>query len=82
LERRDAKGIKQVLRSETQIIGTLTRTAWTGPEDHDGLVAMQRQYRIRPLSEYTEIGHRRRRQFINFRLGTKRAPIRSASSTT
>ena len=47
------KGIKQVFRSETQFIGTLTRTAWTGPEDRDGLVAMQRQYRIRPLSEYT-----------------------------
>ncbi|MGE3875739.1 MAG: DUF1254 domain-containing protein [Parvibaculaceae bacterium] len=44
--------IKEVLRSETQIIGTLTRTAWTGPSDRDGLVAMQRQYRIRPLSEY------------------------------
>ena len=47
------KGIKQVFRSETQFIGTLTRTSWTGPEDRDGLVAMQRQYRIRPLSEYT-----------------------------
>jgi hypothetical protein len=46
------KGIKQVFRSETEIIGTLTRTAWTGPEDREGLVAMQRQYRIRPLSEY------------------------------
>jgi hypothetical protein len=47
------KGIKQVLRSETQFIGTLTRTSWTGPEDREGLVAMQRQYRIRPLSEYS-----------------------------
>ena len=47
------KGIKQVFHSETQIIGTLTRTSWTGPEDLDGLVAMQRQYRIRALSEYT-----------------------------
>jgi hypothetical protein len=45
--------IKQVFHSETQFIGTLTRTAWTGPEDRDGPVAMQRQYRIRPLSEYT-----------------------------
>jgi len=45
-------GIKQVLRSETAIVGTLTRTAWAGPDDRDGLVAMQRQYRIRPLSEY------------------------------
>lgn len=47
------KGIKKVLLSETQLIGTLTRTSWAGPEDHEGLVAMQRQYRIRPLSEYT-----------------------------
>ena len=47
------KGIKQVIRSETQFIGTLTRTSWTGDADRDGLVAMQRQYRIRPLSEYT-----------------------------
>jgi len=47
------KGIKQVLRSETQFVGTLTRTSWTGDSDRDGLVAMQRQYRIRPLSEYT-----------------------------
>lgn len=46
------RGIKEVFRSETQFIGTLTRTAWAGPEDRDGLVAMQRQYRIRPLSEY------------------------------
>ena len=47
------KGIKKVFNAETQFIGTLTRTAWTGPDDRDGLVAMQRQYRIRPLSEYT-----------------------------
>ncbi|MBS0343163.1 MAG: DUF1254 domain-containing protein, partial [Proteobacteria bacterium] len=47
------KGIKKVFRAETKMIGTLTRTSWSGPEDHDGLVAMQRQYRIRPLSEYT-----------------------------
>jgi len=46
-------GIKHVFHSETQFIGTLTRTAWTGPEDHDGLVAMEQQYRIRALSEYT-----------------------------
>ena len=46
------KGIKQVIRSETQMVGTLTRTSWAGDVDHDGLVAMQRQYRIRPLSEY------------------------------
>ena len=46
-------GITKVLRAETEIIGTLTRTSWSGPADRDGLVAMQRQYRIRPLSEFT-----------------------------
>ncbi len=46
-------GITKVLRSETEIIGTLTRTSWSGTADRDGLVAMQRQYRIRPLSEFT-----------------------------
>ena len=47
------KGIKKVFHAETQMVGTLTRTSWSGPEDRDGLVAMQRQYRIRPLREYT-----------------------------
>jgi len=47
------KGIKHIFNSETQFIGTLTRTSWAGPEDRDGLVAMQRQYRIMSLSEYT-----------------------------
>jgi hypothetical protein len=46
------KGIKQIIRAETQIVGTLTRTAWTGEADREALVSMQRQYRIRPLSEY------------------------------
>lgn len=46
-------GIKQVFRSETRLIGTLTRTAWAGAGDHAGLVEMQRSYRIRTLSEYT-----------------------------
>jgi len=45
-------GIKQVIRAETEIVGTLTRTSWNGAEDRAGLVAMQRQYRIRPLSEF------------------------------
>jgi hypothetical protein len=45
-------GVKKVFRAETEIIGTLTRTSWSGSDDHDGLVAMQCQYRIRPLSEY------------------------------
>lgn len=46
------KGIKQVFRAETEIVGTLTRTAWMGEADRAGLIAMQQQYRIRPLSEF------------------------------
>ena len=47
-----AAGIKQALRSETEIVGSLGRTAWTGPDDAAGVVAMRRRYRIRPSSEY------------------------------
>ena len=45
-------GVKQVLRSETEFAMTLTRTAWTGPEETEAVRAMQRQYIIAPLSEY------------------------------
>jgi hypothetical protein len=45
--------LRHVFRWETEIIGTLTRTSWSRLEDREGLVVMQRQYRIRPLSEYT-----------------------------
>jgi hypothetical protein len=45
--------ITDVLRFETEIAGTLTRTSWTGEDDRAGLVTQQRQYRIRPLSEFT-----------------------------
>jgi hypothetical protein len=75
-------GIKKVFNAETEIVGTLTRTSWTGPEDHDGLVAMQRQY----------IGFGRSAnmwaasllcppQPSYFQPGMKREPTRSASST-
>jgi hypothetical protein len=46
------KGITKVIRSETEIIGTLTRTAWTGPEEKEVLQSTQRQYRFMPLSEF------------------------------
>lgn len=45
-------GITEVLHSETDIIGTLTRTAWTGPEEKEALQSVQRQYRLTPLSEF------------------------------
>lgn len=46
------QGIEGVLKFETEMAGTLTRTAWTGEDDRAGLVAQQQQYRIRPLSEF------------------------------
>ena len=48
------KGIKAVFRAETEIVGTLTRTAIEGgPEDIPALQAVQAQYRLTPLSKFT-----------------------------
>ena len=48
------KGIKEVFRAETEIVGTLTRTALEGgPEDIPALQAVQAQYRLIPLSQFT-----------------------------
>lgn len=46
-------GIKQVFRPETQIIGTVTRTALHGPDDVPALRAIQAGYQLRPLSAFT-----------------------------
>ncbi|MEG9504359.1 MAG: DUF1254 domain-containing protein [Methylorubrum extorquens] len=46
------EGIRQVFRAETEIIGTLTRTALNGPEDVPNVRAVQRGYRLQPLSEF------------------------------
>jgi len=46
------KGITKVIRAETDFIGTLTRTSWTGPEETEVLKAIQAQYRLMPLSEF------------------------------
>jgi hypothetical protein len=46
------KGITKVIRTETEFIGTLTRTSWTGPEETEVLKAIQSQYRLMPLSEF------------------------------
>ena len=46
-------GITDVFRSETDVIGTLTRTSSSGPDDTPAVQALQRQYILRPLSEYT-----------------------------
>ena len=45
-------GITKVIRTETDFIGTLTRTSWSGPEETAVLKSIQRQYRLIPLSEF------------------------------
>ncbi|MFM0475727.1 DUF1254 domain-containing protein [Paraburkholderia strydomiana] len=50
------KGIDKVFRSETDFILTLGRTALNGPDDVKAMQAIQKQYRLTPLSsfEHTE----------------------------
>lgn len=48
-------GIKRVFRAETDIVGTLTRTSLSGPEDVANLKALQAQYKLQPLSAF--LGH-------------------------
>jgi hypothetical protein len=45
-------GIKQVFKAETDIVGTLTRTALQGPDDVPNVKAIQTQYRLQPLSAF------------------------------
>jgi hypothetical protein len=45
-------GIKQVFKAETEIVGTLTRTALDGPEDVPNVKALQAQYKLQPLSGF------------------------------
>jgi hypothetical protein len=47
------KGITQVFRSETDFVGTLTRTQLNGPADIPALEAIQGQYVLTPLSRFT-----------------------------
>ncbi len=46
------KGITKVFRSETDFIGTLTRTQLNGPADIPALQALQAQYTLIPLSRF------------------------------
>jgi len=46
-------GIRQVFRSETDIVLTLTRTALNGPSDIDAVKAVQAGMRLTPLSAFT-----------------------------
>ena len=45
-------GISRVIRSETSIVGTLTRTSLKGPDDVEELKALQARYQLRPLHEF------------------------------
>jgi hypothetical protein len=46
------EGIKRVFRAETDIVGTLTRTSLSGPEDVAKVKALQAQYKLQPLSAF------------------------------
>ena len=45
-------GINEVYRSESEFIGTLTRTGTNGPEDTPNVRSIQQQYVLQPLSEF------------------------------
>lgn len=45
-------GIRQVFKAETDIVGTLTRTALHGPEDIAAVKALQAQYKLQTLSGF------------------------------
>ena len=45
-------GITKVFQSESQFIGTLTRTSINGPDDSANVRAIQQKYVLQPLSEF------------------------------
>jgi hypothetical protein len=47
------KGITKVFRSETEFIGTLTRTQLNDPNDISAMHAIQTRYTLTPLSQFT-----------------------------
>ena len=47
------KGITKVFRAETEFVGTLTRTQLAGPDDIPAMQAIQAQYKLTPLSQFT-----------------------------
>jgi hypothetical protein len=48
------QGITKVFRSETEIVGTLTRTQLLGPDDITALQAVQSKYKLQSLSAFTK----------------------------
>ena len=47
------KGIAKVFRSETDLIGTLTRTQYLGPDDLAAMQTTQARYQLQPLSVFS-----------------------------
>jgi hypothetical protein len=45
-------GIKEVFKAETEIVGTLTRTALQGPDDVSNVKVIQAQYKLQSLSAF------------------------------
>jgi hypothetical protein len=74
------KGITKVIRAETDFVGTLTRTSWTGPEETEVLKAIQSKYRLMPLSEFAGTKPPLLRRRSRFQLGTRPVPLRRTSS--
>jgi len=46
------KGIKGVVKGDSPFLGTLTRTGMMGPDDWPNVQAIQKQYKLQPLSEF------------------------------
>jgi hypothetical protein len=46
------RGIAKVFRSETSIVGTITRTSLAGPDDVPAVKALQAEFRLMPLSAF------------------------------
>jgi hypothetical protein len=46
------KGIKGVVKGQSVFLGTLTRTGMKGPDDLPNVQAIQRQYKLQPLSTF------------------------------
>ena len=45
-------GISKLFQAETEIVGTLTRTQLKGPDDVANVEALQKQYKLQPLSAF------------------------------
>jgi hypothetical protein len=48
------QGIRQVFKAETEIVGSLMRTALNGPEDVPNVQAIQAQFKLQPLSAFLD----------------------------